>query len=65
MSRRTRTSDFNFNGAVFGDLEPDDEVYADCILNVCPTCNAGEGEFCTNRLTHKLSKLPCVKRMTL
>ena len=65
MSRRTRPADYNFNGAVFGDLEPLDDVYADCILHECPTCKADPGEFCTSRVTHKLSKLPCVKRMTL
>lgn len=65
MSRRTRPADHDFNGVVFGDAVPLDEVYAEVILHECPTCKAEMGEFCTNRVTHKLSKLPCVKRMTL
>lgn len=62
--RRTRPKP-DYNGWTFVDAEPLDEVYADCILTVCPTCHAQEGSFCTNSTTHKLSKLPCVKRMTL
>ena len=65
MSRRARSPEYNFNGMVFGDVEPLDEVYADCILQRCPTCKADVGDFCTNRITHKTSKLPCLRRMTL
>jgi hypothetical protein len=55
----------DYNGWVFGDVEPLDEIYAECILQVCPTCHAQEGDFCISRITHKVSKLPCISRMKL
>lgn len=42
---------------------PVDDVYADVILHDCPRCKAEMGEFCTNPITHNISKIPCAKRM--
>lgn len=64
MPRMTRPKP-DYNGWVFVDAEPVDEVYADCILMVCPTCHAEEGAFCISRITHKVSKLPCLQRLKL
>lgn len=65
MSRRTRAPEFDMSNVVFGDAVPLDEVYAEVILHACPTCKAEVGDFCLNGMTHKISKLPCVRRMTL